>query len=66
MLQCVAVGCSGLQCAAVCYSSGWMLNVAGCCSVLQWVAVGYSVLQYVIVLVGCLSCTSSCDWCLVY
>jgi len=54
VLQCVAVFCSVLQCAAV---SGSVLQcVAVCCSVLQCVAVRDSVLQWAAVCCNVLQC----------
>jgi len=43
VFQCVAVSCSVLQCAAVCFRIG---SILVCCSVLQCVAVCCRVLQY--------------------
>jgi len=59
--QCGAVWCSVVQCVAVCRSWCALGTSAGCCSVLQCVAVCCSVLQCVAVCCSVLQCVAVCS-----
>ena len=63
-LQCVAVCCSVLQCVAVCCSvwqDRWLRRANNCCSVSLFSTVFYFVLQRVAVNCSVLQCVAVCS-----